>query len=151
MISSHQSLQIKDVASSQDDKDASVHTPSIKSRKRQLSSDQPVPFKHFKPSSVTSKFLDLKFQLQCALQSYDTEGMVAKCEKLMASETNDTFLFSSDHLQKLKNYSLVPALLQKLSPYFNWTDHSVLSMAISAFDYPVASVNFTTNDDTRTS
>ena len=140
MINPHQGLQIEDDhdASSQSDKDAFIPSQSATSRKRQLSSDQPEPSKHFKPSTVITEFLDMKCQLQHVLQSYDAKVVFEKCEKLMASETDGVLLFSSDHLQKLKDCSLVPALLQKLSPYFNWSDHSVLSMAISACDNPVA-------------
>ena len=133
MASSHHSLQISDGL--QGDKD--VFKPT-QLRKRQLSSDQPVSSKHFKPSSVTTEFLDTKCELQNILQSHDTSAVLEQCEKLMASEANNISLFTGDHLQKLKECSLVPALLQMLSPYFNWSDHSVLSSAISTCGNPVA-------------
>ena len=112
----------------------------LASRKRQLSSEQqPVPSKHFKPSSVITEFLDVKDQLQHVLQSCDAKAMLEECEKLMASEANGTLLFTSECFEQLKDCSFAPTLLQKLNPYFNWINHSVLSAAVDACDDPVAS------------
>ena len=108
----------------------------LASRKRQLSSEQqPVPSKHFKPSSVITEFLDVKYQLQHVLQSCDAKAMFEECENLMASEANGTILFTSEYFEQLKD---CPTLLQKLNPYFNWINHSILSAAINACDNPVA-------------
>lgn len=94
---------------------------------------------YFKPSEVNTVFLDLKYLLQNILQSCNTQAMLEQCEHLMASSTNNIFLLCSDHLQRLKQCKYAPALIQMLSPYFNWSDHSVLAAVVKACKNPDAS------------
>jgi len=85
-----------------------------------------------KLKSIHIEFLELEYQLQHILQSYDTKAMFKKCKSLMASYTNNIPLFSSDQLQTFGECKQAPALIQALSPYFNWINHSVLREVIGA-------------------
>jgi len=88
--------------------------------------------KDLKSKFVDTEFLNVKNQLKhnIILQSYDIKAMLEKCENLMTSDTNNIFLFSSDQLQKLTECKQAPELIQKLSPHFNWSNHSVLREVI---------------------
>ena len=92
----------------------------------------------FKPMSVGKVFLNIKHQLQNIFQSYDMKVMIEKCENLMASSTNDIPLFSSIEIQKFKQCKQAPQFIQALSPYNNWSNHSVLHEVVSACNNPVA-------------
>ena len=51
----------------------------------------------------------------------------------MASHAQNIPLFSNvEYLHSLKECKLAPAILQKLSPFFTWSDHSVLTAAVKA-------------------
>ena len=104
----------------------------LKSRKRKLSFDQHIPSKHFKPLSVSTNFLNVKDQLQHILQSCDTSAMLEKCASLMASDTNNIPLFSRDFLETLKECKLAGPFIQRLAPYFNWCDHSILAAVVES-------------------
>ena len=82
--------------------------------------------------SKCTEFLNVKRQLKHLLQSYETKAMLEMCEKLMASGTNNIFLFSSVQLQKLRECKKAPEIIETLSPYFNWSTHSVLHAVINA-------------------
>ena len=92
----------------------------------------------FKPMSISTEFLNIKHQLLHILQFYDTKAMIEKCESLMASSTNSIPLFSSIEIQKLKQCKQAPQFIQALSPYNNWSNHSVLHEVVSACNNPVA-------------
>jgi len=102
------------------------------SRSIPSSTSEHMQCKHFKPSSVNTKFLDVKNQLQHTLQSYDTKAMLEQCENLLASDINNIPLFSSDHLLELKQCNRAPTFIEKLSPNCNWSNHSILAAVISA-------------------
>ena len=87
----------------------------------------------FKASLVITEFLDMKNQLENMLQSCNAQKIYKKCKKLMASNTQNIPLFSDvEYLRSLKECKLAPAILQKLSPFFTWSDHSVLTAAVKA-------------------
>ena len=96
-------------------------------------------FKGFLQMSVNTEFLNVTDQLQNILQSYDTEAMLEKCENIMASNTNNIPLFSSNQLQIFKDCKQAPELLQKLSPFCNWSNHTVLHEMIRACNNSEAS------------
>ena len=50
----------------------------------------------------------------------------------MASHEHDISLFSTEYLNSLKECSQISAILQRLSPCFNWSDHSVLYELVKA-------------------
>ena len=112
-----------------------------KSRKRPASSKQPGCQKYFKssgcrkffkPSSVNAEFLDMKIQLEQILQPSNSQTVYEQCKCLMASHDHDIALFSAKYLNSLKECSHVSAILQRLSPYFKWSDHSVLHAIVKA-------------------
>ena len=104
-----------------------------KSRKRSAPVEQPTGQKYLKPSSVDAEFLDMKLQLEQMLQdSSNLQTVYEQCESLMASQEHDIALFSPDYLSTLKECNEVPEILRRLSPYFNWSDHSVLHALVQA-------------------
>ena len=87
----------------------------------------------FKASLVITEFLDMKNHLENMLQSCNAQKIYKKCKKLMASHAQSIPLFSDvEYLRSLKECKLAPAILQKLSPFFTWSDHSVLAAAVKA-------------------
>jgi len=116
-------------------------TPTKHSKKVQLSPQTDakskthifsMPTTYFKPSSIEAKFHDMTNQLQLTLQSQGTKDMLEQCKILMSSNAHNIFLFTNGHLQKLKECKFAPSLIQKLSPHFSWSDHSVLAAVVSA-------------------
>ena len=105
---------------------------SIKSRKRPASPEQPASQKYFKPSSVQVEFLDMKVQLEHILQATSPKKVYEKCQSLMASHEHNIALFSTEYLSYLKECSHISAILQSLSPFFNWSDHSVLHALVQS-------------------
>ena len=132
--------QSTDNVASQQPVPASI-TSIDKSRKRSASSEQPTGQKYFKPSSVDAEFLDMKLQLEQMLQdSSNSQTVYEQCESLMASQEHDIALFSTDYLSSLKESNKMPEILQRLSPYFNWSDHSVLHALVQACNNPEAAM-----------
>ena len=105
---------------------------TIKSRKRPASSEELGSHKYFKPSLVNVEFLDMKVQLEQLLQTSSSQTIYEQCKSLMASHEHDISLFSTDYLSNLKKCSHISAILQRLSPCFNWSDHSVLHELVKA-------------------
>ena len=105
---------------------------STKSRKRPASSEQPGSSKYFKPSSVNAEFLDMKVQLEQLLRTSSSQMVYEQCKSLMASHEHDISLFSTEYLSSLKECIHISAILQRLSPCFNWSDHSVLHELVKA-------------------
>ena len=130
-MSSGAVTQSTDNVASQQPVPASI-TSIDKSRKRSASSEQPAGQKYFKPSSVGAEFLDMKLQLEQILQDSNAQTVYEQCESLMASQEHDIALFSPDYLSTLKECNEMPEILQRLSPYFNWSDHSVLHALVQA-------------------
>ena len=148
-MSSGEVSQSTDNAASRQPVSASV--TSLESRKRPASSEQPVgqkyfkphlvdaEFKYFKPSSVNAEFLDMTIQLEQILQDSNSQRVYEQCESLMASHEHDIALFSTDYLSSLKECNETPKILQRLSPYYKWSDHSVLYALVQACNNPEAS------------
>jgi len=109
-----------------------------KSRKRPIPYEHPGIQKHYKVSSVNAAFLDMMMQLEDMLQSSSSQKVYEQCQSLMASYEQNISLFSNEYLNSLKACSFVPAIIQKLSPFFKWSDHSVLSAVVKACNNPEA-------------
>ena len=110
-----------------------------KSRKTPASSEQPADQKYFKPSSVNVEFLDMKTQLEQMLKDSNSQRVYEQCESLMASHEHNITLFSTDYLSSLRKCNEMPKILQRLSPYYKWSDHSVLHALVQACNNPEAS------------
>ena len=126
---------------------ASIKLSDI-SRKRSAHSDKPVGKKYFKSSAVGQKllkasaveveFLDMKMQVEQLVKTSSSEKVFGQCKSLMASHEPDIALFSDKQLSGLKECNLVPEILQRLSPYFKWSNHSVLHALVKACGNPEA-------------
>lgn len=113
---------------------------SIKSKKRPASYEQLASQKYFKPSSVQAEFLDMKMQLEHMLQATSPKKVYDQCQTLMISHEHDIALFSTECLSYLKECNHMPTILQSLSPFFNWSDHSVLHALVRACNNPEAAM-----------
>ena len=102
-----------------------------------ITPDEPTSQKQF---SIIANFLDMKIQLQQTLQTSNTQIIFEQCKSLMASHDHDIALFSNEYLNSLKQCSLVPEMLQKLSPFFRWSNHSVLTAVVDACNNPEATM-----------
>ena len=74
----------------------------------------------------------MKVQLEQMLQTSSSQMVYEQCKNLMASHEHDISLFSTEYLSSLKECSQISAILQRLSPYFNWSDHSMLHELVKA-------------------
>ena len=97
------------------------------------------------PSSVIAEFLNMKVQLEELLQQCDPLPIVKKCGSLLASDTHNIPLFPSDYTEKLQGIQHTPELIQKLSPFMTWDNHTILSTI--AADIPEATMLLTQFDD----
>ena len=99
------------------------------------------------PSSVIAEFLNMKIQLQDLLQPYNPELIVKKCGSLLASDTHNIPLFPTDYTEKLQQIKDTPELIQKLSPFMTWDNHSILSTIADTSNIPEAKMLLTQFDD----
>jgi len=99
------------------------------------------------PSSVIDEFLDLMVQLEKLLQSHDPVSIVKKCGSLLASDTHNIPLFPTDYAEKLQEIKHTPELMQKLSPFMTWDNHSILSTIVETSDIPEATMLLNQFDD----
>ena len=90
------------------------------------------------PSRVTMEFLDLKSQLENMLQFCDSLPIVKKCGSLLASNTHNIPLIPADYTEKLQQIQHTPELIQKLSPFMTWDNHSILSIIAEISNIPDA-------------
>ena len=79
------------------------------------------------PSSVIAEFLNMKIQLEELLQQCDPLPIVKKCGSLLASDTHNIPLLPADYTEKLQEIQNTTELIQKLSPFMTWDNHSILS------------------------
>ena len=99
------------------------------------------------PSSVVTEFVYMKVRLEELLKHCDPIPLLKKCSSLLASETHDIPLFESDHAEKLQQIEHIPELIQKLSPFMTWDNHSILSTVADTSNIPEATVLLTQFDD----
>ena len=104
----------------------------------------------FKPISVATKFWDTTVQLTNMLQSSHHKIIVDTCKSLRASEQADIPLFTAYYLETItKSETTVTSaqVLQKIIPFTNWLDHSVLTAVVEACNVPEATALLTQFDD----
>ena len=94
----------------------------------------------FDPSSVISEFLNTKAQLEELLQVCDPMPVAKKCGSLLASETENIPLFPIDYAEKLQETEYIPELIQKLSPFMTWENHSILNAIAETSNIPEAAM-----------
>ena len=99
------------------------------------------------PSSVVTAFLYMKVQLEELLQHCDPMPIMKKCGSLLASEANKVPLFSPDYANKLQHIVHAPELIQKLSPFMTWDNHSILSTIADTSNIREATMLLTQFDD----
>ena len=104
-----------------------------------------------KPATALKTFLDVKIQIEILVRESNPQSILEQCSCLMASDQHDIPLFSDDVMERFRQETQSPALLQKLSPYFTWADHSVLNEIVTACHNPTATqiiTQYDTNLDT---
>ena len=102
---------------------------------------------YVKPLLVTMEFLDLKVHLQKVLQFCEPKNIIKKCGSLLASESYNIPLFPSSYAEKLHQIEHTPELIQKLSPFMTWDNHSILSTIADTSNIPEATMLLTQFDD----
>ena len=104
-------------------------------------------FQYVKPSLVTMEFLELKVQLERVLQFCEKKNIINKCGSLLASESYNIPLFPSSYAETLQEIEHTPKLIQKLSPFMTWDNHSILSTIADTSNIPEATMLLTQFDD----
>ena len=99
------------------------------------------------PSSVITKFLNLKVQLEELLRLCDPIPLVKKCYSLLGSDTHNIPLFTTEYIEKLQEIKHTHELIQALSPFMTWDNHSVLSIIAEASSIPAVTMLLTQFDD----
>ena len=94
----------------------------------------------FDPSSVVSEFLNAKAKLEDLLQICDPMPIVKKCGSLLASESENIPLFPIDYAEKLQETEYTSELIQKLSPFMTWQNHSILNAIAETSNIPEAAM-----------
>jgi len=99
------------------------------------------------PSTVIATFLDTLMQLTEMLQDFDPQMITYSCKSLKASKKANIPLFSTYHMEILEGNKSFSRLLQKLSPFMSWMDHSILTVVIEACNVPEAAALLKKFDD----
>ena len=99
------------------------------------------------PSSVIAEFLNAKLQLEELLQHCDPLSLMKECGSLLASNTHNIPLFPTDYAEKLQEIQHTPELIQKLSLFMTWDNHSILSTIAETSYIPEATMLLTQFDE----
>ena len=100
------------------------------------------------PSSVIAEFLNMKVKLEELLQHCDPLPLVKKCGSLLASNTHNIPLFPTDYSEKLQEIESTAELIQKLSLFMTWDNHTILStLTAETSNIPEATMLLTQFDD----
>ena len=89
----------------------------------------------------------MKVQLEELLEQCDPLPIVKKCGSLLANETDNIPLFGPDYAEKLNEIEYTPELIQTLSPFMTWDNHSILSTIADTSNIPEATMLLTQFDD----
>ena len=89
-----------------------------------------------KPASVVKVFLNIKAQFQDLIQPCDPLPLVKQCSSLLASNTHNISLFTTECREKLQEIKQTHELIQKLSPFMTWDNHSILYAIAEASNNP---------------
>ena len=98
-------------------------------------------FSYIDPSSVLMLFFEVYDSVVELLRSCHVELLVDVCKKLMASNKHAINIFSDIQMQKLKNSENSTLLLQKLSLFFTWSNHSILRILADQCSEAVSSLD----------
>jgi len=101
----------------------------------------------FNPSSVVVKFSDMKVQLGMLLQSQDPKIIVDQCGSLRASDHANIPLFTMEIMELLKESKNAAALMHKINPFLNWSDHSILNSIVEICNVSEAAALLTQFDN----
>ena len=99
------------------------------------------------PSLVIGEFLNLKIQLEELMQQCDPMPIIEKCGSLLASDTHNIPLFPIGYTEELQDIKHTPELIQKLSPFITWDNHSILTTVAEASNIPEATTLLTQFDN----
>ena len=94
-----------------------------------------------------TEFLYIKVQLEELLKQCDPLPIVKKCASLLASKSDNIPLFGPDYAEKLQQIEHTPELIQTLSPFMTWDNHSILSTIADTSNIPEAIMLLTQFDD----
>ena len=83
-------------------------------------------FSYIEPSSVLTRYFQVSDSVVQLLSTWPVEMLLDVCENLMASGKSDVKLFSDNQMKKLKNCNSSLLLLERLSLFFTWSNHSIL-------------------------
>ena len=101
----------------------------------------------FDSSSVIREFLNMKARLEELVQVCDPTPIVNKCYSLLASNTHNIPLFSTEYIEQLQEIKHTHDFIQKLSPFMTWDNHSILSILAETSNIPEAKVLLTRFDN----
>ena len=91
---------------------------------------------YVRSTSILTLFFQLVDSIVELLQFYDVQILTDHCGCLMASNEHNINLFSNDQIQKFNECSTA-LLLQKLSSFFTWSNHSTLRALVGQFSEAV--------------
>ena len=80
----------------------------------------------------------MKMQLENILKASNSQKIYEQCKGMMASHDHNIVLFSKEFLDGLKECGLASEIVQRLSAFITWSDHSLLSVVVNASDNPEA-------------
>ena len=90
------------------------------------------PHDHYHiPSLVHIAFSHLIDQVNELLSSCDVKKLIEQCASIMACEQNNIKLFSNYQIKKMSECCNALSLLQSLSRFLSWSNHSFLRMLLS--------------------
>ena len=85
-----------------------------------------VQFSYIEVSSVLTVYFEVSDSVTELLASCHVEVLLDLCDNLMASDKHTIKFFPDNQIKKLKNCDSSVLLLQKLSLFFTWSNHSIL-------------------------
>ena len=81
---------------------------------------------YIKTASVLMSFFEIVDLIGEFLQVYNVQMLTDQCKYLMASNEHNINLFTNDQMEKFSKCDTTSLLLQKLSSFFTWSNHSIL-------------------------
>ena len=90
-----------------------------------------VHFLYIDPSSVLTVFFQVSDSVAELLASCHVEALVDACDNLMASDKHFVKYFSDKQMKRLKDCDSSLLLLQRLTIFFTWSNHSILRVLAS--------------------
>ena len=103
-------------------------------------------FSYIEASSILTVFFQVTDSIVRLLALCDVKVLINVCTNLMASSKYDIKLFSENQVKMFKKCNTSVLLLQKLSLFFTWSNHSILRVLA---DHCTEAVNILDNFDCR--